>query len=122
MTFRDIKKQSRRDLHDTMRVAATCYVGGAIGSPVSVFVRVHNKHVSAGDLAGTSLGYAEVREDAPKIVFDVLERVPARGDVVSVSETEAYRVDTPDPADGEFQVAAVVPLSAAQAATYWNPL
>lgn len=124
MSFRDIKKQSRRDLHDQMKVAAAVYVGGKLFAEeerYEISVRVHNKNVTAGDLAGTSLGYAEVREDNPQIVFDLLEYAPLREDVVILTATEGYRVQVVDPADGEFQVASVLRMSTAQLASYTPP-
>lgn len=124
MSFRDIKQKSRRDLHEHMKVAVACYVGGKLFAEEDrreISVRIHNKNVNAGDLAGTSLGYAEVREDAPKIVFDVLEYEPKRLDVVIVAASEGYRVDTVDPSDGEFQTANVVRMSETELASYTPP-
>ena len=121
MGFRETKQKSRRDLHNRMKVSVNYYAGG-VGSPLLIYVRIHNKSINQGDQAGTSLGYAEVREDAPRVIFDKLEvAAPSRKDVVIVSATEGYRINNVDPADGEFQVATANQLSAADLAGYAAP-
>ena len=104
MAFRDIKRQARRDLHNTLKVAALYFRddadGEILGAPQLVHVRVHTKWELAGDMAGTNLSYAEIQEVAPRIVFMIDEvAAPVRNAVVSIAAGEAYRLDNIQPAD-----------------------
>lgn len=122
MGFREIKQTSRRRLHDKMKVAANHYVAGnVLATPTLIYVRAHNKNVNQGDQAGTSLGFAEVREDIPKVIFDLTEIIPARLDVVIISATEGYRIKLVDPEDGEFVTTQANRLSAAEIGGYSAP-
>lgn len=66
----------------------------------TVYCRVNSKDEAVGDLAGTSLAYAERMETVPKLIFLVSEHTPAKKGVYMVSATEGYRVDSIDPQDG----------------------
>lgn len=104
MAFRDIKRQARRDLHNTLKVAALYFRddedGNLLDTPELVYVRVHTKREKAGDMAGTNLSYAEVQEISPRIIFMVDEvAAPVRNAIVSIAAGEAYRIDNTLPAD-----------------------
>ncbi len=125
MGIREIRRQSNRVLHDKMKVPALYYLLGQppINPPApTIYIRAHFNVVDAGEQAGTSLGAAVLREDTPKVIFDLLEvPIPKRLDVVILSATEGYRVDHMDPAHGEFQNAAATRLSADELATFDAP-
>lgn len=93
MSFRDIKENARRVLHDQMKVAAL-YIETDVATPVPVNVRVHSKAAALGEIKGTSVDYAEREDIVPHLVF-LYEQVPLpkRGALVTISDTEAYRVD-----------------------------
>jgi hypothetical protein len=99
MTWRDLKASARAALHENFQVAALYVVG--TDDPVAVNVRVHYKPKLLGDQQGTSLGFAEMYEKIPSIIFLASEvPSPARGAWVSISADEAYRIDHVEPADG----------------------
>lgn len=67
----------------------------------SVTVRVHSQFKALGDVKGTSFGFAERIDIVPELVFLREQGVhPERGGVISISDEEAYRVDTVEPPDG----------------------
>jgi hypothetical protein len=61
---------------------------------IPITVRVHDTPVVLGDLKGTNFNYAEMEDNAPRIVFMRDEIEPVRGMIVSVEPGVAYRVDT----------------------------
>ena len=82
-----------------MKVKCLAYTGGPSGPSVELFCRVNSKINLAGDLAGTSLAYAESSETIPKLIFLVADHIPERGNVYSVEADEAYRCDHTEPTD-----------------------
>lgn len=77
------------------------YPGGdPLAVAETVFCRVNSKDQAVGDLAGTSLAYADRRETVPKLIFLAADHVPEKKGVYIVSATEGYRVDSIDPQDG----------------------
>lgn len=118
--FRDIKKNARRKVHDTMSVPALYLdytpLDSASEDPIACNVRVHTKKVQLGDQQGTSFQFAEAHEIIPKIIFDRLELTPARHGVVVVADGEAYLIDNLLPPDEGFQTVEVSRLSAEDAA------
>jgi hypothetical protein len=113
MNWRDTKNVARRQVHDTMRVAALyCVANPAYVDETntpdecryfteSVSVRVHTDYKPLGDLKGTSFHYSEKQEVAPRIIFwrDELD-TPVRGAIVSISDEEMYNIDNTLPVDG----------------------
>jgi hypothetical protein len=116
MSLRAIKAQARRDLHEAMRVPALYLPDwpGDVEDAIPCHVRVHTRFEALGDMTGTSLGYAEVTEQTPKLIFWREELNPSQGGVVSVELGEAYRIQSIDPKDGLTITALVSPMSAAQ--------
>lgn len=113
MSFRDIKKSARRQLHEKMKVPALYIAPDE--DPLAVHVRPHSRWLALGEVAGTSFDYAEKQEIVPQIVFDRLEvNQPVRNAIVSVSSEEAYAVDHALPPDGEWVIAKCRILTAAQ--------
>jgi len=104
-----------------MKVPVLAYRDGIVSEALSINVRVHSKVADLGGLAGTSLQYAEMRERSPRLIFDTLEFTPGSGDVIAVSETEAYRLGAIEPIDGEFQTGEAILLSKTQALGYPGP-
>lgn len=84
--------------------------------------RVHTENKALGDLAGTSLGYAEIADVTPKLIFWLEDgHVPQRGGVYSISATEAYRVDHVETPDFVTVAAVVSRLAAKDAADFTPP-
>ena len=76
--LRAIKDKARARLHERMKVETYCYVDGPDSIYETVWCRVNSKDEAVGDLAGTSLGYAERRETIPKLIFLADEHDPQR--------------------------------------------
>lgn len=67
----------------------------------AITVRVHSQFKALGDVKGTSFGFSERIDIVPELVFLREQGVqPRRDGVVSISNEEAYRVDTVEPPDG----------------------
>jgi len=116
-SFRDIKRNARLALHQTMWVQAL-YIPVAGATPVPCNVRVWNRTdpVQVGDLALLN-GAATVAEPEDRIRFQRSE-LPAfirLNAVFSVEAGEAYRIEQLYPEDDEFQTARVTRLTAAEA-------
>lgn len=121
MSFRAIKDTARARLHQGMKVETLCYAEGPTGPSVTVFCRVNSKDDAVGDLAGTSLAYAERTETIPKLIFLADEHVPVKGNVYSVSAFEVYRVDHLEPQDGITITAVVTRVSKNEMSAYAPP-
>lgn len=121
MAFRDIKTLARKALHNAMQVPALAYTDGPAGPSEAVRMRVNSKIANAGDLAGTSLAYAESVETNPHLIFLVAEHVPERGNVYSVALDEAYRVDHTEPTDTITITAICNRLTEEEAAEFTPP-
>lgn len=113
MSFRDLKKKARADLHERMKVPAFYYATGNIAqAPVLIHVRVHTKlNREQGDLKGTSFSYAEVEEHIPALLFWLDECKPKAKAVVMISADEGYRVDHLRQPDILSQIGEVVQLN-----------
>lgn len=122
MSFRDLKRQARADLHRAMRVSALYYpTGSPSDTPVPVSVRVAYGFRPVGNDVGTDYRFAEMQEQIPKLLFMVEEQTPASKAVVSISATEVYRLDVILPIDFISISANVVKASDAQAALFAYP-
>ena len=104
-----------------MRVETYCYDDGPDSTYETVWCRVNSKDEPVGDLAGTSLGYAERVETVPKLIFLADEHDPQRGNVYAVGPEEAYEIDTVEPRDGITVTANASRLSKKDAAKYDYP-
>lgn len=88
--WRDTIRAAKAVVHQTMRVRA-CYVlpGAATGRRIWVRPRFHR--VAAGPEGD---GVAQMHDANPRILFDRAEvAMPARGAIVLIGESEAYRVE-----------------------------
>lgn len=121
MSLRAIKDTARARLHQGMKVETLCYTDGPVGAANTVWCRVNSKNDAVGDLAGTSLAYAERAETIPKLIFIAAEHVPAKGNVYSVNATEVYRVDHLEPQDGITITAVVTRVSKNEMSAYAPP-
>lgn len=127
--FHAARIKARRIVHETMSRPALCSMNFSLApgdegyeAPIPVTVRVHDKFVAQGDLAGTNFHYAERAEDAPRIIFLRGEIAPERGLYVSLETGLAYQVDHVDPADNITVTTRAVPLSAADCAGFPVPV
>lgn len=121
MSIRRIREQARRALHNHMCVPAYRFVNGPTGGHTAVRVRLHRTRGLAGDVQGTSLSYARVSEEDPRLIFMRDEFIPVRGEVFVLAENEAYSIEYLDPSDGLTISAQVVRLTASDAALYVFP-
>ena len=84
-----------------MRVGAFYYRfkdGDVVGPIAEISVRVHDKFLRVGDLAGTNFNYAELEENSPRAIFMNAEMVPARGYYLSTAEG-IYKIEDTLPPD-----------------------
>jgi hypothetical protein len=111
--FRDIKRTARRDLHRLAQVPAY-YLLSADAEPTLCHVRLHLTFGTVGDIKGARMYPAEMVNDSPKIVFNLVEFPrPSKGGIISIEAGEAYQIDHMSPVDDEFQTADVKRLTAA---------
>lgn len=117
--FRDNMREARAVLHREMGDGAIIFDSDEmISSPnsfeiLNIKVRVHEKFLQNGDLAGTNYHYAEVEDNSPVAVFwlnSPLGFVPKRGMYFLTEYNRGYRVDTVMPADDQTQNAKVIEL------------
>lgn len=118
---RAVKDRARSLLHGRMKVKGFFYPDGPDSVYTVLWFRVNSKDEAVGDLAGTSLGYAERRETVPKLIFLAEDHSPERGNVYIVSPHEGYRVDSVDPQDGITITANCVRLTSREVGTYEPP-
>lgn len=120
MSFRDIKNDCRRALHDFMAVPASFYASPSVEPPVLRSVRPHSRPAMVGDLAGTNLSYVETHDRKETVVFLLSEfpdpNVIGRGALVVISETEGYWIENRMPRDGLTVTAEVTMASPADLA------
>ncbi len=111
VSFRDIKRRARSDIHGHMKVRAL-YLANRTATPVPCYVRVHTSFAALGDMKGTSFRYAEREEFTPTVIL-WREEIPAplRNAIISVEAGEAYYVDHVNPADDQTITVTVVPLT-----------
>lgn len=120
MGLQEDKEAARRTLHERLSRTANYYEAGPAGPAFAVTVRLLRETTGAGELPNAS-GYAQTREDSPRLIFLRDEREPRRGHVVVFSTNEAYRVETTDQPDGATTTAHCVRLSASEAASFTPP-
>lgn len=121
MSFRAVKATARARLHERMKVESLCYSAGPAGGSSTVWLRVNSKSLETGDLAGTSLAYAERVETVPKLHFIAADHAPKRGNIYIIDPTEGYRVDTVEPSDGITITASAARLKESDVALYAAP-
>jgi len=126
--FYDKMLDARRAVHDTMSRPALCSMDFSLAesdpdyvAPLPITVRVHDKFLKLGDLAGTNFHYAEVEDNSPRMIFLVSEITPVRGLYVSLLPGVAYQVDHVEPQDNITITAKVVRLTPADAAGFPVP-
>lgn len=99
--FKDKIRDMRRRLHDYMHVDAFYYAmpkGSETPVVREVRVRIHDKFLKVGDLAGTNFHYAEVEENAPRAIFMRSEISPLRNYYL-VTDEAFYIIDHSLPPD-----------------------
>lgn len=106
MSFAQAKARMRRIVHNTMRVEAT-YQDACMLEAVGLRVRFHTKRLSPfGDIGE---GYAEVIENADRVVFDTEELtmlgiVPSKGGIVVLKDDGfVLRLATKDEKTGPIE-------------------
>lgn len=118
-TWRDIRRQGRRDVHHHMRVPAV-YLPSPEQAGRRVDVRLH---VRFPDVEVQQPGGIVARDTAPRAVFDRTEvaKPNTRGGILAVSPVEIYKLALARPVDGDFVTIEVSPLSADECAARWRP-
>lgn len=114
-SFREIKRNARRLLHERMKVEVVYVHPSPAIQPIEITVRIHSKMVSHGDLEGGQ--YAQIHEIEPRIIF-MRDQVTVRNQALVVVEPgEIYRVITVLPPDDITVTAEVVLLRADEITT-----
>lgn len=103
ITFRDIKRNARRSLHEIMRTPVL-YISNREYSGVPLHVRLHTKFAAIGAFQHGPEGFASANESHPKILFmrDELEAqgvLLLRTGIISVGAGEAYSLDNAEAPD-----------------------
>ena len=102
MGFREALSQMRTDVHGEFARDAL-YIESPGADPVPCKVRVHGENSMHGGLQGTNFHYAEREDFDSKIRFDRNEiNSPVRGAIVTLTETEGYRIDRRQHNDGTY--------------------
>jgi hypothetical protein len=120
-SFRDIKRNARRHLHQQMSVKALYVPPVSNPTPLEVTVRLHVSFAPlGGDIEGGYQFGAERHDTTPRIVFlrseisTLQNAIPERNSIISVETGEAYRVSTVRTPDDITVTAEVTPLSASE--------
>lgn len=121
MSWRDIKRDMRRDVHSNMQIPALYLEAGK--PPLEVTVRLHTKFADLGDMRGTSSAFAEKHEVSPKAIL-LTEEVPnpVRNAIISVAPGEAYRIDNAYPPENITITVEILRLSKDEAAVLPVPM
>lgn len=90
-------------------------------APDHVTVRIHDKTLRVGEMAGISYQTAEVNDFGPRIIFVGCEIQPVRGMLLSVEDGLGYRIDSVEPAVDITITATAVRLSRAEVAGWPIP-
>lgn len=115
-SFRDIKRHARRVVHAHLSIPALYFTSADDPDPRLVFVRLHTKFGTLGDMIGTNFHYAEMQEMQLRALFMRSEVPnPVRGAIISIAPGEAYRIDNVLPPDDIMVAAEVLPLTPEQA-------
>lgn len=118
-SFRDSMREARTILHQVMGDGAIVFDTAEIETSPNSFeitkikVRVHEKFVQNGDLAGTNFHYAELEDSSPIAVFwlnDPIGFAPKRGMSFLTEYGRGYRIDTVMPPDDQTQNAKVIEM------------
>lgn len=117
-TFRDIKRNARRDRHTQMAVPALYYTSRSdpLPTPVDCTVRVWLKNDEMSGAAAFP-GSAEMATPEDRLRFDLADFSAGelrRGGTVSVESGEAYIIDHLYAIDDGWQTARVTRLTAAE--------
>lgn len=117
MAWRDIKRKMRRDVHTTMGVPAY-FLAGRMATPISITIRgPHTKRdVPEGALPGRNMGYAEIQDIQPRLIFDRAELAAksitlVTNALISIEVGEGYRIANVLPVDDQWVAAEVVLLN-----------
>jgi len=112
-TFRDMKRQMRGVVHETMAEPVLYLVGmSAVAGPVTA--RLHTSIQALGALAGGD-GFAEVDAITPRIVFMNAQVTPRMNDIIIFKDVGAYQIGNVLPADDITTTAEVALITKANA-------
>lgn len=120
-TFRELKRRARRQLHETLSEPAL-YFSRREDTPQAVTVRLHLNFSLLGDLLATRVGFGDVQEMTPRIVFMLADGRPARDGYVVTEDMGAFYIDNvqdPDDITMTAMVSQVLPETAVRYG--WNP-
>lgn len=110
MSWREIKRDTKRIVHRTMQIPVTYVLDG---SQTPAKVRLHTKFDAIGD--DRSMGWAEIQATRPRVVFLLEDGIkPSRGGIVFVQPGEAYYIENALPPDDIIMVAEVTKMTVAQ--------
>lgn len=114
-TFRDQKRQARRQLHAAL-AEPVLYLNSRTDAPVEVTCRLHLSFEQLGDLHGSRAGFGERQEVTPSIIFLNDQGVtPVRDGYVITRDMGAYFIAntlSPDDITTKVEVSVVEKPSA----------
>lgn len=120
-TFRDIKRQARQTIHNSLAEPAL-YFADETAAPVAITVRLHLKFDALGELLTVSAGFADRQELTPRIVFWNRQVEPVRNAVVVTRDLGAFNIENPAQPDDVTTTAEVSKLTKSQVANFgWDP-
>lgn len=120
-TFRKHKRQARVQLHQALSEPAL-YLPERDEDTRTVTVRLHLNFSLLGDLLATRVGFGEVQEMTPRIVFLLSEGRPQRDAYVVTEDMGAFYLDNimdPDDTTITAMVSQVLPETAYRFG--WDP-
>ena len=119
VSFRDIKRRARRQLHSRM-ADLVLYVPTLQGQPRPATARLHLSFDAMGEMRRA--GFAEQQEYDPEIVFMASDVVPRRDGCVITKDMGVWKVSNTMPPDDITITAEVVRLSDTQVRGLgWDP-
>lgn len=122
MGFREHRAKAAAAIHGALADAAFLLRG--IEAPVAVQVRVHAKGEDIGDLVGGGLAgkaFVTLADNKIRLIFHAPATAPQRDDLVWMTASEIYRLESRDDPDGPTVSWQVVRLTAVQAALVPDP-
>lgn len=119
-TFRDQKRQARRQLHSAL-AEPVLYLKTRTDAPVGVTCRLHLSFEQLGDLAGSRAGFGERQDVTPRIIFLNAQIKPEHEAYVITRDMGAYRIANTVPPDDITTAVEVTEVLKESAAKYgWD--
>lgn len=120
MTFRDEKRQARRQLHERL-AEPVLFLESRTEAPVVTTCRLHISFEKLGDLANVRAGFGDRQETIPRIIFLTDTVKPQNGSYVISRDMGAFKIDNVLPPHDITTEAEVIKVDRANALKYgWD--